>query len=99
MENESIMINNAVKKNLQIILKLIKNKCEACGRLQDPPRLTVVSKTFPANLIMACYEENQRHFGENYVQELIEKSQLLDTKCSEIKWHFIGRLQSNKVIY
>lgn len=63
------------------------------------PRLVAVSKTKPIDLIIDAYEAGQRHFGENYVQELIDKAsdpKLLD-KCKDIKWHFIGHLQSNKV--
>lgn len=58
-----------------------------------------VSKTKPANLIVAAYEEGQRHFGENYVQELEEKAtnELILERCKDIRWHFIGHLQSNKV--
>lgn len=58
-----------------------------------------MSKTKPAEQILECYSIGQRHFGENYVQELIEKgsdSSILE-KCSEIKWHFIGRVQTNKI--
>lgn len=63
------------------------------------PRLVAVSKTKPASLILEAYSCGQHHFGENYVQELEEKSkdpELLET-CSELKWHFIGNLQRNKV--
>lgn len=49
--------------------------------------------------IVAAYEADQRHFGENYVNELEEKaySPLILEKCKEIRWHFIGNLQRNKV--
>lgn len=63
------------------------------------PRLVAVSKTKPVNLIIEAYEEGQRHFGENYVQELEEKAnnaEILE-KCKDIRWHFIGHLQKNKV--
>ncbi|KAJ2846051.1 hypothetical protein IWW36_004529 [Coemansia brasiliensis] len=56
-------------------------------------RLVAVSKYKPGSDIMAAYNLGQRHFGENYVQELCEKSAALP---ADIKWHFIGRLQSNK---
>ncbi|KAJ2495181.1 hypothetical protein GGI11_008518 [Coemansia sp. RSA 2049] len=56
-------------------------------------RLVAVSKYKPASDIRAAYEAGQRHFGENYVQELAEKAHALPT---DIQWHFIGRLQSNK---
>ncbi|CAG9822039.1 unnamed protein product [Phaedon cochleariae] len=90
-----------IKQGLRIVLNKIE---EACSRrtpeLQATnPQLVAVSKTKPVNLIVAAYEEGQRHFGENYVQELEEKANnsIILEKCSDIKWHFIGHLQSNKV--
>lgn len=56
--------------------------------------LVAVSKTKPVSDIQALYDLGQRDFGENYVQELVEKVPLLP---SGIRWHFIGHLQSNKV--
>ncbi|AXY78521.1 YggS family pyridoxal phosphate-dependent enzyme [Paraflavitalea soli] len=58
--------------------------------------LVAVSKTKPVEDIKALYDLGQRDFGENYVQELVEKQLLLP---SDIRWHFIGHLQSNKVKY
>jgi PLP dependent protein len=58
--------------------------------------LIAVSKTKPIEDIQALYELGQRDFGENYVQELVEKHALLPP---DIRWHFIGHLQSNKVKY
>ncbi len=55
--------------------------------------MVAVSKTKPAVDIMELYNHGHRHFGENYVQELIEKAQTLPT---DINWHFIGHLQSGK---
>lgn len=63
-----------------------------------PPHVTLiaVSKTKPNDLITEAYNAGQRDFGENYVQELVDKhAQLPD----DIRWHFIGHLQSNKVKY
>lgn len=61
--------------------------------------MVAVSKTKPVNLIVAAYEEGQRHFGENYVQELEEKANdpIILEKCKDIQWHFIGHLQTNKI--
>ncbi len=56
--------------------------------------LVAVSKTKPASDIEALYALGQRDFGENYVQELVEKAQVLP---HDVRWHFIGHLQSNKV--
>lgn len=58
--------------------------------------LVAVSKIKPVEDIQALYDLGQRDFGENYVQELVEKQLLLPT---DIRWHFIGHLQSNKVKY
>lgn len=58
--------------------------------------LVAVSKIRTAEEIMELYHAGQRDFGENYVQELIEKYELLP---KDIRWHFIGHLQSNKVKY
>lgn len=58
--------------------------------------LVAVSKTKPAEDIQALYDSGQRDFGENYVQELVEKQAQLPP---DIRWHFIGHLQSNKVKY
>ncbi len=58
--------------------------------------LVAVSKTKPVSDILELYELGQRDFGENYVQELVEKAEQLP---KDIRWHFIGHLQSNKVKY
>lgn len=58
--------------------------------------LVAVSKIKPAADIRQLYDLGQRDFGENYVQELVEKQALLP---ADIRWHFIGHLQSNKVKY
>ncbi|CEG45939.1 Proline synthetase co-transcribed protein [Plasmopara halstedii] len=55
--------------------------------------LVAVSKTKPVDDLREAYEANQRHFGENYIQELVEKAPLLP---GDVKWHFIGHVQSNK---
>ncbi|WP_315822971.1 YggS family pyridoxal phosphate-dependent enzyme [Paraflavitalea speifideaquila] len=66
------------------------------NELGDRATLIAVSKTKPAEDIKALYDLGQRDFGENYVQELVEKQMLLP---ANIRWHFIGHLQSNKVKY
>jgi len=63
---------------------------------QSNTTLVAVSKTKPVADILELYNLNQRDFGENYVQELIEKEAQLP---KDIRWHFIGHLQSNKVKY
>lgn len=58
--------------------------------------LVAVSKTKPAAAILELYQQGHRDFGENYVQELVEKASQLP---QDIRWHFIGHLQTNKVKY
>jgi pyridoxal phosphate enzyme (YggS family) len=58
--------------------------------------LVAVSKIQPVSNILKLYEAGQRDFGENYVQELVEKQAALP---ADIRWHYIGHLQSNKVKY
>jgi PLP dependent protein len=64
----------------------------------EPTRtqLIAVSKTKPNDAILELYQKGQRTFGENYVQELVDKYAALP---KDIQWHFIGHLQSNKVKY
>lgn len=58
--------------------------------------LIAVSKTKPISALQEIFDEGQRDFGENYVQELVDKQAVMS---KEIRWHFIGHLQSNKVKY
>jgi len=67
---------------------------EILAMLGDRVGLVAVSKTKPAEDILELYELGQRDFGENYVQEMLEKQLQLP---ADIRWHFIGHLQSNKV--
>lgn len=63
------------------------------------PRLVAVSKTKPAAMVIEAYDHGQRFFGENYVQELVEKASdaYILSSCPEIKWHFIGHLQKHHI--
>lgn len=65
-------------------------------KLGNKIKLVAVSKTRSAEDISELYELSQRDFGENYVQEIVDKHQSLP---KDIRWHFIGHLQSNKVKY
>ncbi|MDB5203657.1 MAG: YggS family pyridoxal phosphate-dependent enzyme [Ferruginibacter sp.] len=69
----------------------IKSKLDAANA-----ELVAVSKFKPAEDIQALYDQGQRDFGENFVQELLLKAEILP---KDIRWHFIGHLQSNKVKY
>ncbi len=74
----------------------IKKYKEILAELNGKVTLVAVSKTKSAEEIQAFYNEGQWDFGENYVQELVDKESILP---KDIRWHFIGHLQSNKVKY
>ena len=92
----------SVKENLAGILSRVSaahGAGEKAMRAVKLPRLVAVSKTKPKEMLIEAYQAGQRDFGENYVQELVEKShdqEMLST-CPEIRWHFIGNCQTNKV--
>jgi hypothetical protein len=86
----------SVAGNLKQIEERIRTAAQRVGRNPDSVRLVAVSKTQPAEAVKAALEAGQQLFGENYVQEFLEKAQQLP-EC--VEWHFIGSLQSNKVKY
>ena len=75
---------------------VVKNLREVLGSLPDGVQLVAVSKFHPNEYIQAAYVEGQRVFGESQEQELSRKQSTLP---DDIKWHFIGHLQTNKVKY
>lgn len=79
--------------NLDIIRSQIKEAAERCGRNPNEIRLVAVSKRIPAEAIAEAYRCGQAIFGENYLQDAMEKIEQLD---QSLQWHFIGHLQSNK---
>lgn len=80
--------------NLTQVENNICKACERAARKRNEVTLIAVSKTKPADMIAAIYNEGVRDFGENKVQEILEKSPVL---AKDIKWHMIGHLQRNKV--
>jgi PLP dependent protein len=83
-------------ENLQQITGRISAACKQLGK--DPARIEVlaVSKTFPARVVQDAIAAGVRQFGENYVQEGVEKIGVLSAFRDTLSWHFIGPLQSNK---
>ena len=73
----------------------LRSALEDAGRVQDTATLLAVSKTKPAAMIRQAWQLGQRQFGENYLQEALEK-QIELADLDDIAWHFIGPLQSNK---
>jgi hypothetical protein len=83
-----------LEANLQAVRRRIRAAELACGRPEGSVRLLAVSKTQPAAVLRAAYGLGQREFGENYLQEAVEKQDALADL--DILWHFIGPIQSNK---
>ena len=83
-------------ENLDIIEKNILTACAKSGRNRDEITLIAVSKTKPVPMLEEVYSTGIRDFGENKVQELSDKFEILP---KDIKWHMIGHLQTNKVKY
>jgi PLP dependent protein len=84
-----------VRSNLAAVRERIAAAARASGRQAQDIRLIAVSKTFPQDAVRAAYDAGQRDFGENKVQEALQKQEL--TAGLDIRWHLIGHLQSNKV--
>ncbi len=99
-------ILNTVASNIAHIQNEIAQSCGQCGRNADQVMLLAVSKTVNVERILEAVAAGQRRFGENYVQEGVEKIQILrdlypelsqaSTQQTGLEWHLIGPLQSNK---
>ena len=85
-----------ISENLDFVKKNIESSCKKAGRNSDEVSLIAVSKTKPVSMLMEAYEQGCRDFGENKVQELIEKYEVMP---KDIRWHMIGNLQRNTVKY
>lgn len=76
------------------VYRTIQEKSLACGREPQEVSLVVVTKTHSVNSISSLYQRGIRDFGESRLQEVVEKIPCLPIDC---RWHFIGKLQGNKV--
>jgi hypothetical protein len=83
-------------ENVQEVQENIKQACKRAGRAEDEVTLIAVSKTKPVEMLKEVYDTGIRDFGENYVQELVDKIEVMP---KDIRWHMIGHLQRNKVKY
>jgi hypothetical protein len=81
---------------LQRVRSRIAAACDAAGRPVDGVTLLAVSKTQPAEAVRQAFAAGQRAFGENYVQEALDKIAALADLRAQLEWHLIGPLQSNK---
>lgn len=85
-----------IKENLNRVQENIRNACARAGRKEDEVTLIAVSETKPVSMLEEAYALGVRDFGENKVQELVDKAGQLP---EDIRWHMIGHLQRNKVKY
>lgn len=86
----------SITNNLQEVAARLTSACNAVGRRVEDVTLLAVSKTFDAAAVREAFAAGQRRFGENYVQEALAKIDRLADLRSQIEWHLIGPLQSNK---
>jgi len=89
---------NTISTRLQQVLTQIENAASTSCKNSSEISLLAVSKTKPVEQVMAVYALGQRKFGENYLQEAVEKITHLqqDGNYGDSEWHFIGPIQSNK---
>ena len=85
-----------ILENINEVKANIETACKNCGRSLEEVTLIAVSKTKPISLLEEAYQTGCRHFGENKVQELCDKYEVME---KDIQWHMIGHLQTNKVKY
>ena len=92
------MIMSTIAQNLQAVDATIVAAANAAGRSRADVQLLAVSKTFPPEAVVEAFEAGQRAFGENYLQEALDKIQAIASVLpgEAIEWHFIGPIQSNK---
>ena len=89
------MTDNALPESLASARERLRRALEDAGRSPTSATLLAVSKTKPAEMLREAWQHGQREFGENYLQEALDKQAALED-LDGIVWHFIGPLQSNK---
>ncbi len=93
---EEMKQSERLGENYRRVKENIRKACETAGRNEQDVTLLAVSKTKPVDMLLDVYQAGARDFGENKVQELVDKIPQLP---SDIRWHMIGHLQRNKVKY
>lgn len=84
-----------ISDNINTLRERLARACERSGRSPSGVTLVAVAKTFPSAAVREALDAGVADVGENYVQELLAKRQ--DIPAPEVRWHYIGHLQSNKV--
>ena len=88
----------SLQENLHMVQQRIATQCAASGRDPQSVQLLAVSKTFALSAVLEAHQAGQQHFGENYIQEGVEKISACRARpdCGDLVWHCIGPIQSNK---
>lgn len=87
-----------IGKRIEEVRGRIRRACERAGRDPNEVTLVAVTKTFPAEAVSAAHDADVKDFGENKAQEFVEKFEAVDPATNqELRWHFIGHLQRNKI--
>lgn len=87
-----------IAERLQHIHERIEKACQKAGRDPSSVTLVAISKTKPVEMLQEAFDSGQLDFGENYVQEMLDKQEVLtDLEQQGLRWHFTGHLQRNKV--
>jgi len=89
---------STIAGNLQAVEATIQTACQGAGRPRSTVQLLAVSKTFPPEAVLEAIDAGQRAFGENYLQEGVDKIAAVAKARPDLalEWHFIGPIQSNK---
>lgn len=90
------IIMATIAENIQEVRRRIAAACALAGRPVEAVTLLAVGKTFAAETVRAAFDAGERSFGENYVQEALDKIAALADLRGHVEWHLIGPLQSNK---
>lgn len=86
-----------LEHRIKSIRQRIDDAARSVGRDPSEVRLVAVTKMVDADRIRGAYDAGLRDFGENYAQQLVYKHEALAVHCPDVRWHFIGHLQRNKV--
>lgn len=90
------MLHSVISEHIAKVRLQVEQACHKVGRHPAEVKILAVSKTQPAMAVAAAAETGQQAFGENYLQEALEKQALLLADFPDLEWHFIGPVQSNK---
>lgn len=96
-EENWTITSEKIQENYNSVLEKIKFHAEKSGRKSSDIKIVAVTKTFPPEVLYKAYQAGLRIFGENYAQELRDKVKVMS--FPDIEWHYIGRIQTNKLKY